>query len=85
MADQQPTDSTIREFCRRRRISVSSFYENRPMMPRTIKVGPKRVIITAEDEAAWLERQRAAADAESGRWPAAAPRDRTAPFLPSPP
>jgi hypothetical protein len=51
---------SVREFCRRNRISVQLFYKNRSQMPRTFNVGT-RVLISKEAAAAWRrERERAA-------------------------
>jgi len=43
---------SVKEFCRRNRISVQLFYKNRNQMPRTFHVGT-RVLISREAAAAW--------------------------------
>jgi len=58
MSDQ-PTKaiaSSIRDFCERWGIAISTFYkwEAEGHAPRVLKVGPKRRVITASDEAAWV-------------------------------
>ena len=62
--DDQPTASSILNFCRRWGIAPSTFYEWMASghAPRTLRIGPKRRVITAADEAAWVaEREREAA------------------------
>jgi hypothetical protein len=64
MADQpKATPSNIADFCQRWHISISTFYkwQAEGHGPRTLRIGPKRRIITPEDEAAW----RAAREAEA--------------------
>jgi predicted DNA-binding transcriptional regulator AlpA len=67
MSDQptKTTASNILDFCQRWGIAVSTFYkwQAEGHAPRVLKVGPKRRVITAEDEAAW----RAAREAEAAQ------------------
>jgi len=55
MSDQ-PTACSIADFCKRMGIARSTFYvlAASGQMPRTIKIGSKRRVITAQDEQAWL-------------------------------
>jgi hypothetical protein len=51
---------SVKEFCRRNRISVQMFYKNRNEMPQTFNVGT-RVLISKETAVAWRrERERVA-------------------------
>jgi len=64
MSDQQTKSaSTIAEFCQRWHIARSTFYEwlAAGHAPRVLKVGPKRRVITAEDEADWRAKREAEA------------------------
>jgi predicted DNA-binding transcriptional regulator AlpA len=65
MADQPPktTASSILDFCERWGIAPSTFYKwmAEGSAPRTLRIGPKRRVITAADEAAWVaDREREA-------------------------
>ena len=55
---------SIREFCKRNRISIQSFYKFRTDMPDTFRVGT-RVLVSKEAAARWrAEREQAATAAE---------------------
>ncbi|WP_338822734.1 hypothetical protein WDM22_02090 [Bradyrhizobium septentrionale] len=55
---------SIREFCRRNRISVQSFYKFRTEMPDTFRVGT-RVLVSKEAAARWRAAREAASAAET--------------------
>jgi len=59
-----PTASSISDFCQRWGIAVSTFYKWQAdgHAPRVLKVGPKRRVITAADEAAWVAAREAEAE-----------------------
>jgi hypothetical protein len=67
MADSLPTSSTVEQFCKRHNFGRTLFYGliGTGKGPRIIKVG-RRTRITAQDEAEWLDRLRAEADANPG-------------------
>jgi predicted DNA-binding transcriptional regulator AlpA len=60
----KPTVSSINDFCQRWDIGRSTFYEwmAAGKAPRVLKVGPKRRVITAADEAAWVAAREAEAE-----------------------
>lgn len=53
---------SIPEWCELRGICRASFYNHKGRMPRSIKIGARR-IITAEEDAAWMQREIAATEA----------------------
>ena len=55
---------SIREFCKRNRISVQSFYKFRTEMPDTFRVGT-RVLVSKEAAARWRKEREAVSAAEA--------------------
>jgi predicted DNA-binding transcriptional regulator AlpA len=66
MSDQpsKATASSILDFCHRWGIARSTFYEWKAegRAPRVLRIGTKRRVITAADEAAWVAAREAEAE-----------------------